>query len=89
MTIPKPFNFELDQRLEDRKHYNELLKKKQRAADERERVSRAQREREEQRQLKEYRKSLEFKVIIVSTHDVQIALLWKLMEACVQLIEEL
>ena len=75
MTIPKPFNFELDQRLEDRRHYNELLKKKQRAADERERVARAQREREEQRQLKEYRKSLEFKVIIASTYSEQITTL--------------
>ena len=81
MTIPKPFNFELDQRLEDRKHYNELLKKKQRAADERERVSRAQREREEQRQLKEYRKSLEFKVIIAQTRKLQITGTVKLMEA--------
>ena len=70
MTIPKPFNFELDQRLEDRRHYNELLKKKQRAADERERVARAQREREEQRQLKDYRKSLEFKVLVIVSTEV-------------------
>ena len=61
-TVPKPFNFALDSRLKQRRDFNEDLKKRQRAAEERDRIAQEQREREEAQELKKYRKTLDFKV---------------------------
>ena len=54
----------MDQRLKERQHYDEDLKKRQRAAEERERIIKQQKEREEAEELKKYRKTLDFKVMI-------------------------
>ncbi len=62
VTVPKPFNFSLERRIADRKTYQEGLEKKQRDAEEREKVAKLEREEEEKKELKEYRKSLNFKV---------------------------
>ena len=61
-TVPKPFNFALDSRLKQRRDFDEDLKKRQRAAEERDRIAQEQRDREEAQELKKYRKTLDFKV---------------------------
>ena len=64
MTIPKPFNLGLDKRLHERQLFKDEQDQRQKTAEERERASQEEREKEELKALKEYRKSLDFKVII-------------------------
>ncbi|XP_064397160.1 uncharacterized protein LOC135344029 [Halichondria panicea] len=61
VTVPKPFSFTLYSRLQQRRDFDDDLRKRQHAAEERDRISRERQEREEELELKKYRKSLNFK----------------------------
>lgn len=63
VTVPQPFNLGLTKRVGERQQYRAELDRKQKAAEERERQRREELEEEEKRSLKEYRKSLDFKVV--------------------------
>ena len=62
MTVPKPFNLSIEKRIQERQAFQEVQDQRQKEAEERERLNQEEREREEKKSLKEYRKSLEFKV---------------------------
>jgi len=62
VTVPKPFNLGLDRRIAERKSYQLALEKRQKDAEERERTTKLEKEEEEKKELKAYRKSLNFKV---------------------------
>lgn len=70
VTVPKPFNLGLTKRIEERQHYKEEMDKRQREADVREKVAKEEQGEIEKQELKEFRKSLVFKVTgmeVVST----------------------
>ena len=60
-TVPKPFNLGLNKRVEDRKNFQADLAKRQQDAEQREMTRKEERDEEDRRALKEYRKSLVFK----------------------------
>lgn len=62
-TVPKPFNLSLNKRVEERQQYRHVVAQRQRDSDAREKVFKDEQEEKEKRELKEYRKSLVFKVI--------------------------
>ena len=62
LTVPKPFNFVLERRMEERHEFDDSQHKKQLAAEKREKELRVQQEREEKEEIRRYRKSLDFKV---------------------------
>ena len=62
VTVPKPFNLGLDRRITERKSYQQGLDKRHKEAERREKTARLEREEEEKKELKAYRKSLNFKV---------------------------
>ena len=53
----------LDKRIAERKSYQEGLQKRQKEAEEREKIAQEEREEEDKRELKVFRKSLTFKVM--------------------------
>jgi hypothetical protein len=61
-TVPKPFNFSLNRRIEDRSKYNEKIKEQKKTQEEKEKKERELREQEEENQIKEMRKNLVYKV---------------------------
>ena len=73
VTVPKPFSFTLHSRLQQRREFDNDLKKRQYAAEERDRIAREQQQREEEQELKKYRKSLNFKVSPVSSEKLEVA----------------
>ena len=60
--MPQPFNLGLTKRVEERQQYRAEMARKQKQAEDRERQRREEEEEEERRALKEYRKTLDFKV---------------------------
>ena len=53
----------LDKRIAERKSYQEGLQKRQKEAEEREKIAQEEREEEDKKELKVFRKSLTFKVM--------------------------
>ena len=64
MTVPKPFNLGLSKRVEERHQYNEEIERRRKEAEARETVARLEQEERDKKELKEYRKSLDFKVCL-------------------------
>lgn len=62
VTVPKPFNLGLDKRVEERQQYRAEIEKKHEEAEVREAARRQETDEEEKANLKEYRRSLDFKV---------------------------
>ena len=62
VTIPKPFNLGLNQRVEERQHFKAESEKRQKEIERRQKIQQDEKEEEDRRELKEYRKSLVFKV---------------------------
>ncbi len=60
--MPKPFNLGLNKRIEERKGFQDEFEKRQQAAERRDVARRVEQEEEDKKALKEYRKSLVFKV---------------------------
>ena len=61
-TVPKPFNLGLNKRVEERQQYRHGVAQRQRDSDARAKVFKDEEVERERRELKEYRKSLVFKV---------------------------
>ena len=68
VTVPKPFNLGLNKRVEDRQQYKEDLEQRHKEAEAREKVHKDEQEEIDKRELKEYRKSLVFKVSCLCIH---------------------
>lgn len=62
VTVPKPFNLGLNKRVEERQHYKEEQDRRQRESEARETAFKEQQEEVDKEELKEFRKSLVFKV---------------------------
>ena len=61
-TVPKPFNLGLDKRVTERKKFRKDLEKRQNDVDKREQIAKAKQDEEDKKELKEFRRSLDFKV---------------------------
>lgn len=61
VTVPKPFNLGLSKRVEERHQYNEEIERRRKEAEGREMMARLQQEERDKKELKDYRKSLDFK----------------------------
>ena len=62
MTVPKPFNLGINRRIEERHQYQGEVDRRRKEMEAREARAKERREEEEKEELKEYRKSLVFKV---------------------------
>lgn len=63
VTVPKPFNLGLSKRVEERQQYREEQDKRQKESDARDKVVKDEQEEMDKKELKDYRKSLVFKVV--------------------------
>lgn len=62
-TVPKPFNLGLNRRVEERQEYRHGAAQRRKDSEAREKVFKDEQHDQDKRDLKEYRKSLVFKVV--------------------------